>query len=127
MRPPVIRPGQSLTFINNDALPGQPEGGAGLALDHLLQRAVHRRVGVGYPLANGPVQFDSGQLGYGGFLNSNVTTGSNAWTTPPLRKLPGSAQGQRLQARHHLHVLLPPAPLHAGLVPGSPGQVAAAP
>ena len=42
--------------------------------------------GIGYPLAQGPIKFDSGQLGYGTGLSSEVTTGSNVYTTPPLTK-----------------------------------------
>ncbi len=61
MRPPVIQPGQSAPPCNRGA-------------------------GIGYPLAAGPIKFDSGQLGYGQFISSEVTTGSNTYTTPPLTK-----------------------------------------
>ena len=40
--------------------------------------------GIGYPLANGPIKFDSGQLGYGTGTSYEVTTGSDTFTTPPL-------------------------------------------
>ena len=44
----------------------------------------NRGSGIGYPLADGPVKFDSGQLGYGSFLSQEVTTGSNEYETPEL-------------------------------------------
>ena len=59
--------------------------------------------GIGYPLADGPVKFDSGQLGYGTEFSSEVTTGSNEYKTPELDR-PG-----------HLHLLLPDPPVHARL------------
>ena len=46
----------------------------------------NRGSGIGYPLAQGPIKFDSGQLGYGTGLSTGVTTGSNVYTTPPLTK-----------------------------------------
>jgi len=94
MRPPVVRPGQSLTFVNNDALAGQPEAAQAWHTITACRAPCTGGSGIGYPLANGPVQFDSGQLGYGGFLNSNVTTGSNVYTTPPLRNLPAQRKGK---------------------------------
>jgi hypothetical protein len=47
---------------------------------------VQPRPGIGYPLADGPIKFGSGQLGYGTGGSSEVTTGSNVYTTPPLKK-----------------------------------------
>ena len=46
----------------------------------------NRGPGIGYPLADGPIKFDSGQLGLGSAPSSEVTTGSNVYTTPPLTK-----------------------------------------
>ena len=97
MRPPVVRPGETLTFVNNDALPGQPEGEQAWHTITACRAPCTGGPGIGYPLANGPVQFDSGQLGFGGYLNSNVTTGSNTWTTPPLRKLKAQTKGKRIK------------------------------
>ena len=86
MRPPVIKRGQSVTFTNLDATAAMP----------LTQQVWHtitscalpcnRGPGIGYPLAAGPIKFDSGQLGFGTGLSSEVTTGSNTYTTPPLTK-----------------------------------------
>ena len=115
MRPPVVKPGQSVTFTNLDATAGMP----------LTQQVWHtitscalpcnRGPGIGYPLAAGPIKFDSGQLGFGTGFSSEVTTGSNTYTTPPLTK-----RGQ------DLHVLLPHPSLHARLDPRQ-GQEAQAP
>jgi plastocyanin len=89
MRPPVIRPGRSVTFTNRDALPmmGQTE-----QVWHSITSCkppCNRKAGIGYPLAAGPVEFDSGQLGYGTGGSSGVTTGSNTYTTPALNR-PGT-------------------------------------
>ena len=67
----------------------------------------NRGSGIGYPLADGPIKFDSGQLGFGTFASAEVTTGSNSYTTPPLTK-PGKTY----------IVLLPHPPVHARLDPG---------
>lgn len=57
--PPVVDPGNPLTFDNFDA-------SASIAHTITSCRApCNRGTGISYPLANGPVQFDSGQLGYG--------------------------------------------------------------
>ena len=45
--------------------------------------------GIGYPLAGGPIDFDSGQLGYGTGTSTEVTTGSNVYTTPRADNKPG--------------------------------------
>jgi hypothetical protein len=77
--PPVIRRGQSATFRNL-------EGGQ--------QRLYHSitsckapctgETGIAYPLADGPVQFDSNTLG-----TRTPAVGTNEWTTPPNLK-PGT-------------------------------------
>jgi hypothetical protein len=57
--PPVVARGQSLRFGNFDA----PE-----SILHTItacRQPCTGSTGVSYPLANGPVDFDSGQLGYG--------------------------------------------------------------
>ena len=80
---------QTVTFTNHDALPGEPNTRAGLAQHHLLPAPCNKGSGIGYPLANGPIKFDSGQLGYGTGPSSGVTTGSNVYTTPPLHRRAG--------------------------------------
>ncbi len=94
MRPPVIRPGGTVTFTNQEAVFGQPEGDQVWHSITACRTPCTGGSGVGYPLADGPVDFDSGQLGYGSLLNSNVTTGSNTWTTPPLKNLPNRRKGK---------------------------------
>ena len=89
-----------------------PQTRAGLAHDHLLRGAVQPGPGIGYPLAAGPIKFDSGQLGYGTGFSREVTTGSNIYTTPPLTK-----------PRQDIHVLLPNPSVHARLDPGRGRQV----
>jgi plastocyanin len=57
--PPVVDPGKSLTFVNGDASAQIP---------HTItacRAPCNRSTGISYPLADGDVQFDSGQLGYG--------------------------------------------------------------
>ncbi len=87
MRPPVIGPGGTLTFTNRDALFGQPEDEQAWHTITACRAPCNKGPGIGYPLANGPVEFDSGQLGFGTGLNGNVTIGSNSYTTPPLKNL----------------------------------------
>jgi plastocyanin len=57
--PPVVDPGNPLTFVNFDAAAQVP---------HTItscREPCNRTTGISYPLADGDVQFDSGQLGYG--------------------------------------------------------------
>jgi hypothetical protein len=72
-RPPTLRPGQTLTFRNDDApmdLLGGVVGASGtnLPIYHTVtacKAPCNRATGVAYPLADGPVTFDSGELGAG--------------------------------------------------------------
>ena len=58
-RPPVVRVGHSLRFVNRDA-------GAGIMHSITSCKApCNRTTGIAYPLANGKVRFHSGNLGYG--------------------------------------------------------------
>jgi plastocyanin len=71
-RPPVIHQGQPLTFLSGDA---------GQGIYHTItacKAPCNRSTGIAYPLANGPVVFDSGELGTGGA----PTAGRIRWTTP---------------------------------------------
>lgn len=86
MRPPVIRPGQSVTFTNLDALPSMSDSEQAWHTITSCAAPCNRGPGIGYPLAGGPIKFDSGQLGYGTGTSAEVTTGSNVYTTPPLTK-----------------------------------------
>jgi plastocyanin len=58
-RPPTIRPGQTLRFVNRDAKRN---------IFHTItscKAPCNRATGIAYPLADGPVRFDSGNLGFG--------------------------------------------------------------
>ncbi len=85
-RPPVVKPGETVDFTNLDALPGQPDPQQVWHSVTSCKGPCNRGAGIGYPLAAGPIKFDSGQLGFGTLASSEVTTGSNTYTTPPLTK-----------------------------------------
>jgi hypothetical protein len=58
-RPPAVARGRSLTFVNRDARRG---------ILHSItscRAPCNRTTGIAYPLADGPVRFDSGNLGFG--------------------------------------------------------------
>ncbi len=86
MRPPLVKRGRGVSFTNLDALPGMPDDEQRWHSITSCKAPCNRGSGIGYPLADGPIKFDSGQLGYGSGTNSGVTTGSNEYTTPPLSK-----------------------------------------
>lgn len=88
MRPPTIQSGQTVTFQNQDALAGTPNSSQAWHTITSCRAPCNKDSGIGYPLANGPIKFDSGQLGFGQGTSSEVTTGSNSWTTPPLTTSP---------------------------------------
>ena len=86
MRPPTISAGQSVTFTNQDALFGQPDEEQVWHSVTSCKAPCNRGSGIGYPLARGPIDFDSGQLGFGTGTSTEVTTGSAVYTTPALEK-----------------------------------------
>jgi plastocyanin len=72
----VLGPGQSLTFRNADAA---------RTIFHTVtacRAPCNRTTGIAYPLADGPVDFDSGELGFGptGFT---AAANRDTWSTPP--------------------------------------------
>ena len=74
-RPPAIRRGSSLRFVNRDA-------GKGILHSVTSCRApCNRTTGIAYPLADGVVRFDSGNLGFG---PPGVTAAAQraSWRTP---------------------------------------------
>jgi plastocyanin len=76
--PPKVPAGQSLTFLNHDAVESQN-------VFHTITACAapcNRSPGIAYPIANGPRTFDSGQLGfnYAGFNAPAV--GRDNWNTP---------------------------------------------
>jgi plastocyanin len=81
-RPPTIRRGSSLRFVNRDAQQG---------ILHSItscRAPCNRSTGIAYPLADGPVRFDSGNLGFGppGFTAAAQRA---TWRTPK-RLRPGT-------------------------------------
>ncbi len=94
MRPPVIRPGKSVTFTSLDALANQSIYDQTWHTITSCAAPCNRGSGIGYPLAGGPVKFDSGQLGYANspanqdatYTNIGVVENTNVFTTPRIRK-----------------------------------------
>jgi plastocyanin len=60
INPPTIQPGDRLRFISRDA--GYEENAFHTITS--CKAPCNRTTGIAYPLANGPVSFDSGQLGF---------------------------------------------------------------
>src|SRR5215207_3440928 len=76
-RPALVRRGKGLTFVNRDARPRTN-------VFHTItacKAPCNRTTGIAYPLANGPVDFDSGELGFGpaGFT---AAANRDTWSTP---------------------------------------------
>jgi plastocyanin len=76
-RPALVGRGKGLTFVNRDARPATN-------VFHTItacKAPCNRETGIAYPLANGPVDFDSGELGFG---PAGLTAAANRdrWTTP---------------------------------------------
>jgi len=73
-RPALVRRGRGLTFVNR-------EGRTVMHTVTACKAPCTRSTGVAYPLADGRVDFDSGNLGYG---PSGFTAAANrvTWTTP---------------------------------------------
>ena len=75
-RPPVVARGGSLRFGNLDSAAG---------IWHTVTACAapcNRSTGVSYPLADGPVEFDSGQLGYGLIPGYQAAAERSDWFTP---------------------------------------------
>ena len=88
-RPPVIQQGKTFTFVNKDApkgLTGQvfAASGGDLPIYHTItscKQPCNKSTGIAYPLADGDVTFDSGELGYGpgGFT---AAANRDTWDVP---------------------------------------------
>lgn len=78
-RPAVVTQGKALTFYNQDAY--NPENGGIFHTITACRLPCNRSTGIAYPLADGPVDFDSGELGFGpaGFTPAVNTA---TWSTP---------------------------------------------
>ena len=71
--PPVLRPGQALTF--------RAAGDDAKGIYHSVTSCkppCNRATGIAYPIADGDVQFESGTLG----SRNPPATGALQWTTP---------------------------------------------
>lgn len=80
-RPPVVKAGQSLTFTNLDATSSISPTVAAYHTITACKAPCNKDTGIAYPLADGTIQFDSGELGYGpaGFTPA---ANRNTWKTP---------------------------------------------
>jgi hypothetical protein len=80
-RPPVVKRGKSLTFTNQDSLPGVPPHQSAYHTITACKAPCNRTTGIAYPTANANIQFDSEELGYG---PANFTPAANkhVWKTP---------------------------------------------
>jgi hypothetical protein len=90
-RPPQVRQGSSLTFVNEDAP---------LTLRFHTVTACrapcNKSVGIGYPLANGPVDFDSGELGYGPTISETTyASGGGTGSVPITAAVPTPAPNEK--------------------------------
>jgi plastocyanin len=84
---PTIEPGQALTFRNYDAVPDTNAFHTITA----CKAPCTGTTGIAYPIANGPVTFDSGELGFNGNVPDAIGNAPAAdrdtWQTP--QDLPG--------------------------------------
>jgi plastocyanin len=78
---PTIEPGQTLTFRSYDAVPS-------INAFHTITACKDpctARTGIAYPIANGPVTFDSGELGFNGnqgSVGNAPAANRDSWQTP---------------------------------------------
>ena len=71
---PTVKPGVTITYDNLDSPIGKGQWHTITA----CKAPCNKSTGIAYPLADGPVIFDSGELGTGGAPTANRTT----WTIP---------------------------------------------
>jgi plastocyanin len=76
-KPPTVHPGDSLTYRNLDA---QPLPGTFHTLT-ACKSPCNRSTGIAYPVANGSVTFDSGQLGFNNWAGAPAAD-RDTWQTP---------------------------------------------
>jgi hypothetical protein len=90
-RPPQVRQGKSLTFVNRDSP---------LTLRFHTVTACkapcNKSAGIGYPLANGPFDFDSGELGYGPTISETTyASGGGSGSVPITAAVPNPAPNEK--------------------------------
>ncbi len=90
-RPPVVKKGKQLTFLNLDAPKAtEPDEAQYTSIYHSItdcKAPCNKNTGLSYPLADGAKTFDSGQLGYAPLLSRIGQLGTAAanrrtWKTP---------------------------------------------
>jgi plastocyanin len=84
-RPPVVKRGRSITFTNLDALPSMSPSQSAYHTITACKAPCTGSTGIAYPVANGKIQFDSGELGYGPSLGGDAFTPAanrHTWKTP---------------------------------------------
>jgi plastocyanin len=87
-RPPVVRAGHSITFTNLDATSALAPHQSAYHTITACRAPCNRATGIAYPIADGGVQFDSGELGYGP-AGATPAANRNVWKTPKSLK-PGT-------------------------------------
>lgn len=77
--PPAVPQGSSLTFVNSDAPLTER-----FHTITACKAPCNRTGGIGYPLANGPFGFDSGELGYGPTISSGLYASGGGSDSLPI-------------------------------------------
>jgi hypothetical protein len=92
-RPPRVRQGSSLTFVNKDA--------PLIERFHTItscQLPCNKTGGIGYPLADGPFAFDSGELGFGPTIEQGLyASGGVSGNVPMTAAVPNPAPDERCE------------------------------
>ena len=78
--PPTVPTGQSLMFRNLDDPPSGPSPNVFHTIT-ACKAPCNRSPGIAYPIANGPVTFDSGQLGFNSSFDAPAVDRAT-WSTP---------------------------------------------
>jgi plastocyanin len=80
-RPPVVKPGQAITFTNFDGTQTTPYNQQAYHTITACRAPCNRSTGIAYPIADGRAGFDSKELGFGpsGFT---AAANRNTWSTP---------------------------------------------
>jgi plastocyanin len=77
----VVRAGQSITFTNLDSTAATSLQDAAYHTITACKAPCNRSTGIAYPVADGPVQFDSRELGFGP-RGLTPASNTNTWSTP---------------------------------------------
>jgi plastocyanin len=80
-RLPVVKRGHALKFTNLDSLSNTPLNKAAYHTITACKSPCNKLTGIAYPVANGPRQFDSAELGYGPSY-ATAAANRNTWSTP---------------------------------------------